>query len=201
MGKTEQNADQTSNETLSLQFPTTYTEDLEDASSFYTAAFKDISTAKLNSEGLLSCLNDYSLYDNSEVRTIAPDLTDTFNRIKNNLCPDLSDLNDSMMGDIGIFSAVSASFIDVIAQVQDILSNMDKDSQAYRDLQDALLNGHSIEDIFSEDTSRGDTLKAFFSKEDLLRRTKLTSTNVEDLSRMGVLDDLNETDQLSLFDF
>lgn len=41
----------------------------------------------------------------------------------------------------------------------------------------------------------------FYSKEDLLRRTKLTSTNVEDLSRMGVLDDLNETDQLSLFDF
>ena len=41
----------------------------------------------------------------------------------------------------------------------------------------------------------------FFSKEDLLRRTKLTSTNVEDLSRMHVLDDLSETDQLSLFDF
>ena len=43
--------------------------------------------------------------------------------------------------------------------------------------------------------------KPFFSKEDLLRRTKLTSTNVDDLSRMGVLDELNETDQLSLFDF
>ena len=41
----------------------------------------------------------------------------------------------------------------------------------------------------------------FFSKEDLLRRTKLTSTNVQDLSDMGVLDDLNESDQLSLFDF
>ena len=41
----------------------------------------------------------------------------------------------------------------------------------------------------------------FFSKEDLLRRTKLTSTNVEDLSKMHVLDGLNETDQLSLFDF
>ena len=41
----------------------------------------------------------------------------------------------------------------------------------------------------------------FFSKEDLLRRTKLTATNVQDLSDMGVLDDLNETDQLSLFDF
>ena len=41
----------------------------------------------------------------------------------------------------------------------------------------------------------------FFSKEDLLRRTKLTATNVQDLSDMGVLDDLHETDQLSLFDF
>ena len=41
----------------------------------------------------------------------------------------------------------------------------------------------------------------FFSKEDLLRRTKLTATNVQDLSDMGVLDGLNETDQLSLFDF
>ena len=40
----------------------------------------------------------------------------------------------------------------------------------------------------------------FFSKEDLLRRTKLTATNVQDLSDMGVLDGLNETDQLSLFD-
>ena len=41
----------------------------------------------------------------------------------------------------------------------------------------------------------------FFSKEDLLRRTKLTSTNVQDLADMGVLDSLNESDQLSLFDF
>ena len=41
----------------------------------------------------------------------------------------------------------------------------------------------------------------FHSKEELLRRTKLTSTNVEDLSKMGVLDSLDETDQLSLFDF
>ena len=41
----------------------------------------------------------------------------------------------------------------------------------------------------------------FFSKEDLLRRTKLTTTNVQDLSDMGVLDNLNESDQLSLFDF
>ena len=43
--------------------------------------------------------------------------------------------------------------------------------------------------------------KPFSSKEDLLRRTKLTSTNVKDLSDMGVLDELDETDQLSLFDF
>lgn len=41
----------------------------------------------------------------------------------------------------------------------------------------------------------------FHSKEELLRRTKLTSTNVQDLTRMGVLDKLDETDQLSLFDF
>ena len=41
----------------------------------------------------------------------------------------------------------------------------------------------------------------FFSREDLLRRTKLTSTNVQDLADMGVLDQLSESDQLSLFDF
>ena len=41
----------------------------------------------------------------------------------------------------------------------------------------------------------------FTSKEDLLRRTKLSKTNVEDLSALHVLDDLTETDQLSLFDF
>ncbi len=39
----------------------------------------------------------------------------------------------------------------------------------------------------------------FHSKEELLRRTKLSSTNVEDLSKMGVLDDLDESDQLTLF--
>ena len=43
--------------------------------------------------------------------------------------------------------------------------------------------------------------RPFTSKEDLLRRTKLTNTNVNDLSAMGVLDDLSENDQLSLFDF
>ena len=41
----------------------------------------------------------------------------------------------------------------------------------------------------------------FISKEDLLRRTKLNGTNIKDLSALGVLDSLNETDQLSLFDF
>ena len=39
----------------------------------------------------------------------------------------------------------------------------------------------------------------FHSKEELLRRTKLSSTNVEDLTKMGVLDDLDESDQLTLF--
>ena len=41
----------------------------------------------------------------------------------------------------------------------------------------------------------------FYSKEDLLRRTKLTATNVQDLDDMGALEGLSETDQLSLFDF
>ena len=39
----------------------------------------------------------------------------------------------------------------------------------------------------------------FGSKEDLGRRTKLTTTNIKDLSDMGVLDDLTDTDQLTLF--
>ena len=41
----------------------------------------------------------------------------------------------------------------------------------------------------------------FHSKEQLQRRTKLTSTNIEDLSKMGVLDGLDESDQMSLFDW
>ena len=41
----------------------------------------------------------------------------------------------------------------------------------------------------------------FFSKQDLLRRTKLSQTNVADLEKLGVLKDLEDTDQLSLFDF
>ncbi len=41
----------------------------------------------------------------------------------------------------------------------------------------------------------------FTSQEDLLRRTKLNSTNVENLEKMGSLKGLSKTDQLSLFDF
>lgn len=41
----------------------------------------------------------------------------------------------------------------------------------------------------------------FYSKENLLRRTKLTTTNVADLTKLGVLDGLTDTDQLSLFTF
>ena len=41
----------------------------------------------------------------------------------------------------------------------------------------------------------------FTSKEDLLKRTKLSKTNVEELAKLHVLDGLDETDQLSLFDF
>ena len=41
----------------------------------------------------------------------------------------------------------------------------------------------------------------YSSKEDLLRRTKLSSTNVEDLSKIGTLDDLGDSDQMSLFEF
>ena len=40
----------------------------------------------------------------------------------------------------------------------------------------------------------------FYSQEELGRRTKLTSTNIQDLADMGVLDSLSENDQLSLFD-
>ena len=41
----------------------------------------------------------------------------------------------------------------------------------------------------------------FTTKEDLLKRTKLNSTNVEDLSKLHVLDGLGDTEQMSLFDF
>lgn len=41
----------------------------------------------------------------------------------------------------------------------------------------------------------------FKSKEDLLKRTKLNGTNVEDLDSIGVLEGLGDTDQMSLFEF
>ncbi len=41
----------------------------------------------------------------------------------------------------------------------------------------------------------------FSSKEDLLKRTKLSSTNVEDLSKIGTLDGMGDSDQMSLFEF
>ena len=41
----------------------------------------------------------------------------------------------------------------------------------------------------------------FYSKQELLRRTKLNGTNVKDLEELGVLKGMSETDQLSLFDF
>ena len=41
----------------------------------------------------------------------------------------------------------------------------------------------------------------FTSKEDLLKRTKLSRTNVDDLAEIGVLDNLGESDQMSLFEF
>ena len=41
----------------------------------------------------------------------------------------------------------------------------------------------------------------FSSKEDLLKRTKLNGTNVDDLSDIGVLDGLGDSDQMSLFEF
>ena len=43
--------------------------------------------------------------------------------------------------------------------------------------------------------------KSFLSKEDLLKRTKLSSTNVKDLERLGALNGLGDTNQMSIFDF
>ena len=42
--------------------------------------------------------------------------------------------------------------------------------------------------------------RPFSSKQDLLKRTKLSSTNVKDLESFGALKDLPEDNQLSLFD-
>jgi len=43
--------------------------------------------------------------------------------------------------------------------------------------------------------------KPFLSRDDLLSRTKLSSTNIIDLAHLGVLDHLDESNQLSLFSF
>jgi len=43
--------------------------------------------------------------------------------------------------------------------------------------------------------------RAFMSRSDLLERTKLSATNLEDLAKLGVLDHLDESNQLSLFSF
>ena len=42
--------------------------------------------------------------------------------------------------------------------------------------------------------------KPFTSRDDLTKRTKLTTTNVNDLAAMGVLNGLSQSDQMSLFD-
>ena len=41
----------------------------------------------------------------------------------------------------------------------------------------------------------------FTTKEALLQRTKLNSTNVDDLTELGVLDGLGDTEQMTLFEF
>lgn len=58
------------------------------------------------------------------------------------------------------------------------------------------LGGHNAESVIEERKKR-----EFSSIEDLLSRTHLTGTNVGDLKRLGVLKDLPESDQMSLFDF
>jgi len=57
--------------------------------------------------------------------------------------------------------------------------------------------GESAAESVVEERAKG----RFSSKEDLLKRTKLNGTNVDDLSEIGVLDDLGESDQMSLFEF
>ena len=41
--------------------------------------------------------------------------------------------------------------------------------------------------------------RPFLSKEQLLRETKLSSTNLAELDRLGALEDLSETNQMTLF--
>ena len=57
--------------------------------------------------------------------------------------------------------------------------------------------GDSAAESVVEERQKG----KFSSKEDLLKRTKLSSTNVEALSEIGTLDGLGESDQMSLFEF
>jgi len=42
--------------------------------------------------------------------------------------------------------------------------------------------------------------KEFFSKEDLAKRTSVSKTLIERLTDIGTLKNLNESDQISLFD-
>ena len=43
--------------------------------------------------------------------------------------------------------------------------------------------------------------RPFLSRSDLLERTKLSATNIEDMAKLGALDHLDESNQLSLFSF
>jgi DNA polymerase-3 subunit alpha (Gram-positive type) len=43
--------------------------------------------------------------------------------------------------------------------------------------------------------------KPFLSRSDLLSRTKLSATNIDDLAKLGALDHLDESNQISLFSF
>ena len=63
-----------------------------------------------------------------------------------------------------------------------------------------VIDGLGESAAYSVVQARADGSK-FLSKEDLLRRTKLNGTNVNQLDALGVLKDLGERDQVSLFDF
>ena len=58
------------------------------------------------------------------------------------------------------------------------------------------LGAHNAESVITERNKR-----PFSSVDDLQTRTQLTGTNIGDLRRLGVLKDLPESDQMSLFDF
>ena len=63
-----------------------------------------------------------------------------------------------------------------------------------------VIDGLGESAAYSVVQARADGSK-FLSKEDLLRRTKLNGTNVNQLDALGVLKGLGERDQVSLFDF